>query len=260
MKSTENPLDALKAEAAKYTGASTETDRDIQLKIDHTVRVAAETEALCAAEHFSAEEHELAAEAAWFHDLSRFEQLHRFGTFMDNTEFDHGRRSMELLAELPRMRRFSGGEREAVLQAVLLHNKRRLPDGLPELTAKTAAAVRDCDKTDILHLLLNEIDASGHDSIFLNLDRSPRFSPGVAETVGNGGTANYSDMRTVCDFVLNMMFWVRDLNYRHTCEVFRERKYLDILSRHLPETAEAAALAATAQRILADKCGSNPER
>ena len=85
--------------AASFYNGQPENDRNIRLKIDHTFRVRDEARRIAAAELPDPAERSLAERAALLHDLSRFEQFARFGTFMDAASFDHGDRSAELAAE-----------------------------------------------------------------------------------------------------------------------------------------------------------------
>ena len=72
-------------------------DVKIRLKYDHMLRVASR----CAAIAESERECELPTDLAWLiglvHDIGRFEQVRRYGTFVDSKSIDHAALSAELL-------------------------------------------------------------------------------------------------------------------------------------------------------------------
>ena len=67
----------------EYTDAYDATDEKIKLKIDHTYRVAELCERIAKAEQMEKTEVDLAWLLGMLHDVGRFEQLRRYGTFSD---------------------------------------------------------------------------------------------------------------------------------------------------------------------------------
>ena len=68
----------------EYTDAYDATDEKIKLKIDHTYRVAELCERIAKAEQM-------------VHDVGRFEQLRRYGTFSDADSIDHAALGADIL-------------------------------------------------------------------------------------------------------------------------------------------------------------------
>ncbi len=130
----------------------------ISHKIEHTFRVAELSERFAGAAGMNAEDRH----CAWFfgllHDIGRFEQVKRFGTFVDSQSVDHAELGADLLFGEGLIRRFPGGGLPADWTAmaepvVRLHNKLSLPETLDDRTRRFAEILRDADKTDIFRVI-----------------------------------------------------------------------------------------------------------
>lgn len=81
----------------EYTDLYDSKDEKIKLKIFHTYRVAAICERIAKSLSLSDEDVELAWLLGMLHDIGRFEQLKRYGTFSDAQSIDHAHFGAELL-------------------------------------------------------------------------------------------------------------------------------------------------------------------
>ena len=99
---------------------------------------------------------------AWFlgllHDIGRFEQVRRYGTFIDSVSVDHAEFGADLLFQENLISRFtSQALPEEWLQlletAIRLHNKLTLPEDLDERTRCFCDIIRDADKVDIFRVV-----------------------------------------------------------------------------------------------------------
>ena len=134
--------------------------RDILIshKIEHTFRVAALCERFAKALGLCDKD----CAFAWFlgllHDIGRFEQVRRFGTFVDSQSMDHAELSGDilfrdgLLASFPE-EGLPEDWKEIAEVSIRQHNKLRLPDGLDAETRRFAELLRDADKTDIFRVI-----------------------------------------------------------------------------------------------------------
>jgi hypothetical protein len=124
----------------------------IRLKIEHTYRVAG----LCQQIAVSAGFDENDINIAWFtgllHDVGRFEQLRRYGTFMDAESIDHAEFGADLLFREGLIRNFiDDASYDGLLEkAVRYHSAYRLPTDLTDYERRFANLLRDADKIDIL--------------------------------------------------------------------------------------------------------------
>lgn len=130
----------------------------IRHKVEHTLRVADLCDRYARVLRMSDED----ADFAWFlgllHDIGRFEQVRRYGTFVDSQSVDHAELSGDILFQEGLIDRFPKeglpeGWQTIAETAVRLHNKLMLPETLYSQTRRLAEILRDADKTDIFRVI-----------------------------------------------------------------------------------------------------------
>ena len=87
----------VKEQFASYTRNYDPTDPKIALKIAHTYRVADHCEEIARSLGMNDEDIEIAWLLGMLHDIGRFEQVKRYGTFYDNQSVDHAEFGADLL-------------------------------------------------------------------------------------------------------------------------------------------------------------------
>lgn len=139
---------------AGYTRAYDPTAPKVRLKIEHTYRVAALCEQIARSLSLSEEDTDLAWLAGLLHDVGRFEQLRRYGTFEDAKSIDHAACSAQVLFDQGHIREYLDEDTaDALLHtAVRWHSAYRLPEGLDDSTLRLCQILRDADKIDILRV------------------------------------------------------------------------------------------------------------
>ena len=130
----------------------------IRHKIEHTFRVAELSEGCAASLDMNGADTDLAWFLGLLHDIGRFEQVRRFGTFVDSQSVDHAELSGDILFRDGLLERFPGeglpeGWQAIAETAVRQHNKLKLPDALDDRTRRFAEILRDADKTDIFRVI-----------------------------------------------------------------------------------------------------------
>lgn len=136
-----------------YTDAYDSSDEKIKLKIDHTYRVADLCEKIARAEKMEAEDIDLAWLLGMLHDVGRFEQLRRYGTFIDGESIDHAALGADILFGGDGIIRayIADDTEDAVIEtAIRVHSAYRIPENLSRRAAKLCHILRDADKIDIL--------------------------------------------------------------------------------------------------------------
>lgn len=231
-----------------YTG-SPENDRNIRLKEEHTGRVCENIRSICLAEQIVGERAALAEIAALFHDVGRFEQYRRYGTFRDSDSVNHAGLSAEivehegLLDELPVM------QRRALLDAVRFHNLFTPPLGLPELSDQLIRLVRDADKLDIWRVFAEYYESPPEErasAVSLGVQDIPEISTEILESIVRGEMARLAMLQSLNDFRLLQLSWVFDLNFSTTFRLAEERGLLLRIAAGLPESV---AVSDALQRI-----------
>ena len=119
----------------------------MQLKRIHTAFVVRNAEAIAEGESFDGLTREVARIAALLHDTGRYEQLRRYNTFKDSESVDHAVFSHDIVTErgwLDQIEAIGEGEgwKDAVLKAVLYHNRRDLPEDMRDPNFAFAARLR----------------------------------------------------------------------------------------------------------------------
>lgn len=144
---------------ADYTSKYNAQDPKIKLKIDHTYRVAALSEQIAVSLKMTEEETDLAWLIGMLHDVGRFEQLRRYGTFSDADSIDHAQFGVQLLFEEGLLENYllakqqdhhADGWREIIWKAIGNHSAYRIEKGLDQRTRTFCQIIRDADKIDIL--------------------------------------------------------------------------------------------------------------
>lgn len=141
-----------------YAGQYDANNTLIFHKIEHTLRVAELSDRIANAIGMCAED----AHCAWFfgllHDIGRFEQARRFGTFVDSQSVDHAELSADILFVDGLIDRFPTEGlpedwRALVEPVIRQHNKLNLPQALDARTRRFAELLRDADKADIFRVI-----------------------------------------------------------------------------------------------------------
>jgi len=203
---------------------------NIDLKAGHTRRVCLAILDIGASLHLSEEDLCLAEATAWLHDMGRFEQYTRYGTFMDHRSEDHAALGVRVIREHRVLERMGAFDPDIVLNVVGAHNKATLPEELNERTVFFLKLLRDADKIDIWHVVTayyrSPQDQESH-AIELDLPDQPHISETVYEALMNGRLVRMADLKTLDDFKLLQMGWIYDVNFPRTFQIVRAKGYLE---------------------------------
>lgn len=223
---------------------------NMALKLDHCLRVFQEAEAIVVGERLDSAQ--VALWAALFHDVGRFLQYARFGTFDDRKSVDHGRLGVRVLKERGFLQPLQPSREKAVLAAIILHNRRFLPKHLPSQIAIPAKVVRDADKLDIFMVVLAHLrpNARPNNVVTLGLRDDPTaYSEAMVSQVLSGQLADYAKMVWTNDFRLLLCSWIYDLNFATSKRAVLQRGFVDELLSSLPDTPDIRQVA---EKVRAD--------
>ena len=216
----------------------------MRLKREHTAFVVKNAEAVADGEGFGAEAREAALAAALLHDTGRYEQLKLYNTFRDSESVDHAVFSHDIVKEKGWLEKVvpSAHVRDAILKAVLYHNRRDLPDGMDPLTETCAHTVRDADKLDIFRVLEDRVehtDWRGDSRAFWNLRIDLPPNPVAVDCIEKGLPVDYQNIKSLADFVLIQVGWmISGLRYATSMRICRERGHLEFRRRFLHEITD----------------------
>ena len=143
----------------EYTDRYDSSDIKIKLKTDHTYRVA--DNAVLIAQDLGLSENSVFLSYCMgvLHDFGRFEQVKRYGTFVDRASVDHAELGADLLFKEGHIRDFfdendpDPDTLNLIELVIRQHNKLSLPDTLNEKERLFCNIIRDADKIDIFRVL-----------------------------------------------------------------------------------------------------------
>ena len=183
----------------------------MQLKRTHTAFVVKNAELIADGEGFDSLERETSLAAALLHDTGRYEQLRRYNTFKDSESVDHAVFSHDIVKEAGWLEAAGARRADAVLDAVLYHNRRDLPEGLDRVTQLASDTVRDADKLDIFRVLEDQVahtDWRSDSRAFWNLAVSAPPNPVVVSCIEEHRPVDYQHIKSLADFVLIQVGWM----------------------------------------------------
>ena len=152
----EHALKAFKNYVANYDTSNV----GVALKIAHTYRVAGLSERIAKSINTN-NEFECNVDFAWFlgllHDIGRFEQVTRYGTFKDALSVDHAEFGADILFRDGLINTFISEDALNELKntaeiAIRLHNKLKISENLDTQTLLYTKILRDADKIDIFRV------------------------------------------------------------------------------------------------------------
>jgi putative nucleotidyltransferase with HDIG domain len=236
-----------------FTGDE-KTDSAIALKIQHSTNVAGEILALANSLDLDKEHCYLAEILALLHDIGRFEQYSTYHTYSDRRSEDHAVLGVEAIERTGIIGNFSAYEQDLIKNVVLHHNRASLPFSGDEEFLFLLKLLRDADKIDILHMVTRHYAGfCRNEAITIGLPDTPEISDEIIHRIMKCTSAKVQDVKTINDFKLLQASWVFDLNFPRTCEIFRQRRYLEKLSAALPRNSRVAQAMESARIFLLRK-------
>ncbi len=230
---TQELLDRLTGRFCTYTDCYRKDGRlepMLQLKLEHTIRVAADARAISAGMDWPEEDVSIAEAVGLFHDIARFPQFKKYRSFSDADTIDHGNLGVQTLESENLLDGVPDKERARILSAVQYHNKKDMPSGLPASEEKHLRLIRDADRLDIFFICWDSIKTGHiheHPEILLNIDFNGPPTPAVLDRFERGDKIDYRGMKSMADRFVLQLSWMHDLSYASTRRLVRERGILD---------------------------------
>ena len=197
-----------------------------QLKVRHTFHTA-DTAALIAEKTgCSQEDIGLAKAIGILHDIGRFSE------YRDNREFngiryDHASEGVRILFSEGMIRRFvNDSQYDSIIRdAIAVHSLRSVPDSLEGRSRMHAAILRDADKIDNLRIRSEENIEDAIPLSVIDRDRiaASHVSYNVMASVRKRECVHLEDRKTALDYLVCVLAFVFDLNYRESRKILNER-------------------------------------
>jgi len=217
------------------------------LKQEHTRCVVALSLRLGCLSNLSPENLRLVEAIGWFHDLGRFEQFRRYGTFDDGKSEDHSLLSLKMIQEKQLDAAFSPEERGWIRAAVRMHNWFALPEVLPETTRFFVNLIRDADRLDIYRVFRSyyQQGPKPDSPLELNFPDTGEVNHEILRRILAGESPSYEDAQSVQDMRLIKLSWVYSFQTPGAHQLFLESGILPATQSALPSNPDVATVLET---------------
>lgn len=232
-------------------------DGAVRLKYDHTLRVCRNIRQIGERLGLREPELRLAEASALMHDVGRFPQYARYGTFLDRASANHAHLSLRAMAAHRVLAALPRAEQRLITRAVAFHNAARLPAEAAGFGLVLMRLLRDADKLDIWKVVTDYYDRRAeapNPVIELGLPDPPTCSPAAIASLAAGQMINLATLRSLNDFKLLQISWVFDLNFPPAFRALRERGYIQKIAATLPPSEGLAAALKRVQAHLDAGC------
>lgn len=237
---------------AEYVRNYDPSDEKIKLKIDHTYRVAGLCQTIAESLGLSEPDVDIAWLLGMLHDIGRFEQIRRFGTFNDVQSVDHAEFGADLLFKEGLIRKFAEGyyeecelarsgneEAEQIIKnnehhnkdtgllemAIRQHNKYRVKEDLTERQRMFCDILRDADKVDIFKVNADIPMEIIYDVTTEEL-KNGVITKEVLESFYKKETVLKSVRRSAVDHIVGHISLLFELVYKESYRQAREQGYV----------------------------------
>lgn len=218
----------------RYLDQYDREDDKIKLKIVHTYGVVRCMNQITKKMGLSKEERKLAELIALLHDIGRFEQLKRFGSFEPGL-MDHAAYGAEILFEEGMIREFIEDSRydEIIRMAIEKHSAYKL-NGISDPCALLhAKLIRDADKLDNCRVKLEDAVETMLDVSAEEVGKQ-QISPEVLAQVYQKTSIDNKTRNTKMDYWVSYVAYFFDINFPETLEIIHEHQYVDRIIRRIP--------------------------
>ncbi len=208
-------------------------DTKIKLKKDHTFRVAGLCDEIAGSLQFIGEDRDLAWLCGMLHDIGRFEQIRRYGTFKDAESINHAHFGVQLLFEdylfdlfRPVIPENKMTETVNILQkSIYNHSEYRLPENLTNREEMFCNILRDADKIDILKVNVEIPMEEIYNTTRAEL-MNAEVSGAVMEAFHECRAIPHRIKGTVVDHLVGHISLVYELVYDMSLTIVKEQGYL----------------------------------
>lgn len=235
---------------AGFPSVDEEQDSVFRLKRVHTLRVCITIRKLGKALRLPASDLQLAEAAALLHDIGRFSQFARYGTFRDKASTHHGRLGLRVINRHGLLSGVSPAERRHLARAVAYHNGALLPPLADKTSLFLLKLLRDADKLDIWRVVIGHHRRRGRMPKVVNelaFSDSWFCSPAVLSAITSGRVVPIESVRSVCDATLLYISWVFDMNFAPSFHETLRGSYLDRLAATVPASPDILKAVQTAR-------------
>lgn len=226
-------IDLLKAEEEfkKYVNNYDLKNPHIERKVIHSYKVVEVSGVIAKSLKLNDEDIKLARLIALLHDIGRFEQLKRYGTYRDIDSIDHANFGVELLFDNGLIRKFIDDSKydRIIFKAIKNHNKYKIEDECNKEELLHCKIIRDADKTDIFRVHADDIIKK--ENVLFNYEKikEEEITDEIINAFTNFKLVNSNKIKTDLDWYLKDIAFIFDYYFFKGIEIVNENKYIDVM-------------------------------
>jgi len=228
--------------AAGFYGDDAYVNANLKLKEDHSRRTCNEMRYLAEELSLSDNQRRIAELIALLHDIGRFRQFVKYGTYNDTRSEDHCLLSLKVLRETKVLDGIEKEEKQLIEKAIEYHGQKQLLADLEGECLLFSQLIRDADKLDVFYVVVEGYKQYRENPDEFNLEVEfedvPQYSKRIVEDILRGQLVDYSRLRTLNDMKLLQLGWVYDVNFTATLKRIRQRRFLEHIIDFLPRTED----------------------
>lgn len=214
-------LEKAKNEFIKYTNNYDLTNSHITRKIYHSLRVMEVSKKIAENLNLNKEQIDLATLIGLLHDIARFEQRRRYGTYYDKKSVDHGDLAVELLEENNFIRNFIETDKydDIIKVAIKNHNKYEI-EPLEGESLLQAKIIKDADKIDIFYQLAHQFAKDK------NAIENSEISEDYIKQLKQGKCIFRNADESAIDELVLITSFIYDIHFDSSLKLIREENYI----------------------------------
>jgi HD domain-containing protein len=233
---------------------------NVKMKEEHTYRVCENIVMIGKAMNLDEKQLQLGETMALFHDIGRFEQFKRYRTYSDRRSQNHAKLSAEILKQTGVLVRLSEDEEAIINKAISYHNLYKLPADDADIYLFYARLLRDADKLDIWHTVL-EYYKTRHlypnPAMELELPDTQEYSLSFINSIMNCQCTDVGNMKTRNEMKLSLLSWAFDINFLPTYQYMQDHRYIDRIIELLPDTEDIRKIQRHVNTYIQRKIANN---
>lgn len=225
-------IEKAKEKFIKYSKAFDIENDNLKRKQLHSLRVMDISNKIAEHLNLSNEEIQVATLIGLLHDIGRFEQFTRYGTFRDRESVDHGDLGVEILKKDSYIKEYIDNEKyiDTIHLAVKNHNKYIIEKGLTSKQGMFCKIIRDADKIDIFY----EATAIFYTPEDIEEINQSIINDGIIQKIHKMKTINRNELNEKGKLarLFVMLAFAFDINYKASYEILYKENYINkILAR-----------------------------
>lgn len=216
-------------EFKKYFENFDTTNENILRKYNHSIRVMEYSLEIAKSLNLPEIMIKIIGIAGLLHDIGRFEQWKKYGTYSDLHSIDHGKLGVEILKHNNYIKNYIFDEQyiNIIYCSVYEHNKYKISDNLSFNEEIVCKIIRDADKLDILETQGNSIKSN------------VIFHQEILENIYNKQCCINRKQDNEADRIIKQICFIYDINFQYSLKYIKSKNILNnklqLLKNNCPE-------------------------